>query len=119
MKIVYPNGGIGVHTPYQYSDIKTAEDFEIHKEVWEDDGHGNFSLVGHDDCSIEWELADINYIAGEKIRAAYPDYKQLNILREGSDADKAAMNTFINAVRAWANSENPNPWDGTLDSITP
>jgi hypothetical protein len=119
MKIVYPNGGIGVHMPYQYSDIKTLEDFEIHKEVWQDDGNGNYTLVGHDDCSIVWELADINYIAGEKIKKEYPEYKQLNILRAGTDSEVAKMNTFIDAVREWANSDNPDPWDGTLDSIIP
>jgi hypothetical protein len=66
-----------------------------------------------------WETVDINYIAGIKIRAAYPEYKQLNILRGGNTVDINKMNTFIDAVRAWANSENPDPWDGTLDAIAP
>ena len=49
----------------------------------------------------------------------YPEYKQLNILRGSNQVEIAKMNTFIDAVRAWANSTNPDPWDGTLDSIVP
>ena len=29
-------------------------------------------LVGQDDCHIEWELEDINYIAGQKITSLMP-----------------------------------------------
>ena len=30
------------------------------------------------------------------------------------------MKTFIDAVRAWSNQETlPDPWDGTLEDITP
>lgn len=120
MKLVYPDGGVGVHMPYKYHEIKTPEDFEEHKKVFEfDEETGTATLVGMDDVTIEWELEDINYIAGKKITAVYPEHKQLNILRTGTVEQQAAMTTFIDAVRDWANSENPDPWDGTLDSIHP
>jgi len=120
MKLVYPNGGIGVHTPYEYSDIKTPEDFEEHKKVFEfDEETGTGTLVGMDDVTIEWELEDINYIAGKKITAVYPEHKQLNILRNGTTEQQEEMTTYIDAVRDWANSQNPDPWDGVLDAIQP
>ena len=118
MKLIYPGGGVGVDMPYQFSNIKTPEDFERSRQVWEHDWENDVhTLIGVDDVSIEWELEDINYIAGEKIKSVYPEYKQLNILRSGTQEDINAMNAFIEAVRAWANSENPDPWDGTLDSL--
>lgn len=118
--MIYIYGDIeGVHTPYKYSTIKTKEDFEISRQIWEDDGEGNYTMVGLDDVTIKWELEDINYIAGQKITSVYPEYKQLNILREGTEEEKQRMQTYINTVREWANSENPDPWDGTLDSIVP
>ena len=119
MKIVYASGASGIHMPYEFCQIKTPEDFETFKEVYQQDANGTYHYVGKDTCSIVWETVDINYIAGIKIRAAYPEYKQLNILRGGNTVDINKMNTFIDAVRAWANSENPDPWDGTLDAIAP
>jgi len=80
---------------------------------------GGDKLVGTDVVTIEWELEDINYIAGKKITAVYPEHKQLNILRNGTTEQQAAMTTFIDAVRNWAKSENPDPWDGVLDAIQP
>jgi len=120
MKLIYPGGGVGVHVRYVHSNIKTKEDFEESRQVWEQNPEtGEYEMIGLDEVSIEWEIEDINYIAGEKIRSTYPEYKQLNILRAGNQEDIDAMNTFIESVRAWANSENPDPWDGTLDLITP
>tara|TARA_R110000868_G_scaffold368266_1_gene631323 strand:- start:41 stop:403 length:363 start_codon:yes stop_codon:yes gene_type:complete len=119
MKTIYPEtGGIGVHMPYEFNSIKTKADFDLSRQVWEINENGNNTLVGLDNCYIEWESADINYIAGLKIKSVYPEYKQLNILRIGSQEEINAMNAFIDAVRAWANSENPDPWDKTLDQIT-
>jgi len=120
MKLVYPGGGTGVHMPYEFSDIKTPAEFELHKQTWEyDEETDQYNLISTDDVSIEWEPIDINYIAGEKIKAVYPEYKQLNIMRTGTDEQVAAMTAFIDAVRAWANGDNPDPWDGTLDAIQP
>jgi hypothetical protein len=119
MKIIYPeSGGTGVHMPYEFNTIKTKADFDRNRQVWEVDENGNRTLVGLDNCYIEWEPEDINYIAGLKIKSVYPEYKQLNILRTGNQEEIDNMNTFIEAVRAWANSENPDPWDKTLDQIT-
>ena len=120
MKIVYPSGAVGVHIPYQYSDFKTKEQFDLRRNVYQkNEETEEYELVGQDDCSIEWELDDIRYIAGEHIRRYYPEYKQLNILRTGTTAEQENMTTFIDAVRAWSNSENPDPWDGSLDLIVP
>ena len=119
MKIVYASGASGIHMPYEFCAIKTPEDFERLKEVYQQDANGTYHYVGKDDCSIVWDTTDINYFAGNKIRAVYPEYKQLNILRSSNQVEIAKMNTFIDAVRAWANSTNPDPWDGTLDSIVP
>ena len=120
MKIVYPSGAVGVHIPYQYSDFKTQEAFDLRRNVYQlNEETEAYELVGQDDCSIEWELDDIRYIAGEHIRRYYPEYKQLNILRTGTTAEQENMTTFIDAVRAWSNSENPDPWDGSLDLIVP
>jgi hypothetical protein len=118
MRIKYSNGTYGVHQPYEFSFIKTREDFDRSRQVWDREANPPV-VIAMDDCSIEWELADINYIAGLKIRAAYPEHKQLNILRSQDTAAIARMNTFIEAVRAWANSDVPDPWDGTLDAIQP
>ncbi len=118
MKIVYASGASGMHMPYEFSQIKTPEDFERFKEIWQPDAHGTMHYVGKDNCSIVWEPVDINYVAGNKIRSVYPEYKQLNVLRSGDSVAINKMNTFIDSVRAWANSTNPDPWDGTLDAIT-
>lgn len=120
MKIVYPNGAIGSHMPYQYQQFKTKDQFELSKNVYELNKETNeYLLVGKDNCTVEWELSDINYIAGEYIKKYYPEYKQLNIIRTGSDSEKLTMNTFIDTVRAWANSSNPDPWSGALEQIIP
>jgi len=120
MKIVYPSGAVGVHIPYQYSDFKTKEQFDLRRNVYQkNEQTEEYELVGQDDCSIEWELDDIRYIAGEYIRHYYPEYKQLNVIRTGTEAEQTKMTTFIDAVRAWSNSETPDPWDGSLELITP
>jgi hypothetical protein len=120
MKIVYPSGAVGIHIPYQHSDFKTKEQFDLRRNVYQkNEQTEEYELVGQDDCAVEWELDDIKYIAGEYIRRYYPEYKQLNIIRTGTEAEQAKMTTFIDAVRAWSNSETPDPWDGSLELITP
>jgi hypothetical protein len=120
MKIVYPSGASGIHIPYQHSDFKTKEEFEIRKTVYQLNKNTNqYEFVGKDNCWVEWEIDDIRYIAGEYIRKYYPEYKQLNIMRSGTTQEQDKMTTFIDAVRAWSNSESPDPWDGTLEGIVP
>jgi hypothetical protein len=51
------------------------------------------------------------------IRGHYPEYKQLNILMSGDEAEKSKMSTFIAACRAWSNGDNPDP--AALAAITP
>ncbi len=45
----------------------------------------------------------IKAVAAEKINAEYPIYKQMNILRDGSDEDKEIMNARINYIRDVSN----------------
>lgn len=68
---------------------------------------------------IIWEKSEINQFAQEHIYKYYPNWKQSNILREGTEVDILKMSTFINAVRDWSNQENPDPWDGSLEQIIP
>jgi hypothetical protein len=120
MKIVYPSGAVGIHIPYQYSDFKTKEQFDLRCTVYQKNEETNeYELVGKDICDIEWELDDIRYIAGEYIRKYYPEYKQLNIIRSGSAAEQTLMTNFIDSVRVWSNGESPDPWDGSLELIVP
>jgi len=89
---------------------------DSYKYVYDED----FNLIHTKDTIIvEWELADINWFAGQHIEKYYPLWKQSNITREGGD-NLTTMNTFIDAVRAWSNQDPlPDPWDGTLEDITP
>ena len=79
-----------------------------------------FNLIHtKDTITVEWELADINWFAGQHIEKYYPLWKQSNITREGGD-NLTTMTTFIDSVRAWANQDPlPNPWDGSLEEIVP
>lgn len=68
---------------------------------------------------IEWEKPEINEFAQEHIFKYYPSWKQSNILRENDSQEVTKMGIFIDAVRGWSNQANPDPWDGSLDLITP
>lgn len=52
-----------------------------------------------------------------RIVAMYPTWQQLNILRTGNQDDINKMGAFIDACRAWSNTDNPDP--RTLEQITP
>lgn len=56
-------------------------------------------------------------LARARIEAVYPVHKQLNILRAGTDEEKAKMSVFIDAVREWSNGENPDT--AALEAIQP
>ena len=92
------------------------------KNVYEFDENGfptGEPILIKDTITIEWELADINWFAGQHIEASYPLWKQSNITQAGGD-ELTKMKAFIDAVRAWANQDPlPDPWDGSLESITP
>lgn len=51
------------------------------------------------------------------IERHYPTYKQLNLMRSGTKAEKDKMDTFINACRDWSKSQNPDP--AALEAIQP
>ena len=52
-------------------------------------------------------LKDINDRCESHITTYYPIGKQLTIDRLGTNEEKTRMYTFIDACRAWANSEHP------------
>lgn len=97
------------------------DDLNVLKQVWdfEQDPPVLVRTKGDDEVVLEWELRDINWFAEKHITAHYPLWKQSNLIREGGDA-LGVMNTFINSVQVWANQDPlPDPWDGTLQEITP
>ncbi len=100
----------------------TQEEVEELKNVYDLDENGfptGDIIYTKDTISITWEIPDINWFAGQHIEKYYPLWKQSNITQVGG-TELAKMTTFINAVRAWSNTDPlPNPWDGTLEAITP
>ncbi|ABU70959.1 hypothetical protein [Vibrio campbellii] len=56
-------------------------------------------------------LKDINERCEEHITYFYPIGKQLTIERVGTEEEKNLMYSFIDACRAWANSEHPKAKD--------
>ena len=68
---------------------------------------------------IVWEQSEINEFAQNHIYKYYPTWKQSNILRENNSEEVTKMGSFIDAVRAWSNQPNPNPWDNSLEQIIP
>lgn len=103
----YPAGKYG---------INNQAELDALKNVYDED----FNLIHtKDNITLEWDVADINWFAGQHIEKYYPLWKQSNITREGGD-NLTTMNTFIDAVRTWSNQDPlPDPWDGTLEAITP
>jgi len=60
-----------------------------------------------DDLKAKAALEVINKQAYTHIDKSYPQWKQANITRIGTAEQKTAMDTFIDAVRDWANSDDP------------
>jgi hypothetical protein len=56
-------------------------------------------------------------LCAEHINVHYPEWKQLNLLRAGTKAQKDQMTAFIDACRTWSNADKPNPAD--LAAIQP
>lgn len=59
------------------------------------------------ETKVAKQQADINETANKYIVSIYPEWKQLNILRAGTTDEKEAMSNFIDSVRDWSNSANP------------
>lgn len=55
--------------------------------------------------------------ARNRITEFYPEWRQLNILREGNDRKIASMGKFIDACRKWSNEESASIND--LEKIKP
>ncbi|MBJ7536633.1 hypothetical protein [Marinomonas transparens] len=54
---------------------------------------------------------EVNECCQAHISSYFTVGKQLTVERVGSDSEKALMHGFIDACRAWANSEHPKPKD--------
>ncbi|MFB9160359.1 hypothetical protein [Chromobacterium violaceum] len=63
---------------------------------------GDFTCV----CSAD----EAKTICEEYIVQTYPLWRQVNIMREGSPAERDAMSAFINACRKWSNDPKPDPF---------
>lgn len=76
----------------------------------------SIELVKQSLKSFEQSYDKVEYILGteearnyanEYIISEYPLWKQLNILRKGTQEEKELMSTFIEKVKAWSNREAP------------
>lgn len=56
-------------------------------------------------------------LAKARIEAVYPLFKQMNVLRAGSAAEKDKMGKYIDAIRSWSNDAQPDPAE--LERIHP
>lgn len=114
--IIKEDGVIIFKYPAGKYDINSQEELDSLKPVYDED----FNLIHtKDNITLEWDTADINWFAGQHIEKYYPLWKQNNIMREGGAAAET-MSVFIDAVRSWSNAETlPDPWDGSLELITP
>lgn len=73
--------------------------------------------LGSADYAVQYNAQETRDMAKTKIEANYPTYKQLNLLRSGTQSEKDKMDAFINACRDWSNGENPDP--AALEAIQP
>ena len=101
--------------------INSKNDLRSYKDVY--DFNQNPPVLVYtktdEELYVIWEKHEINQFAQDYIHKYYPQWKQSNIIREGSVEDIAKMGEFINAVRAWSNQTNPDPWNNSLQSIVP
>lgn len=67
-----------------------------------------------DSARFEARPNEARRLCADHIASHYPEWKQLNVLRVGSEEEKAQMSDFIDACRAWSNSDAPNPGDLAL-----
>ena len=75
------------------------------------------SEIALDRVQYEARPNEARRLCAVHITTHYPDWKQLNILRAGTKAQKDQMTAFIDACRDWSNGEKPNPAD--LAAIAP
>jgi hypothetical protein len=67
---------------------------------------------------IEMTDQDRRDLAARQILKYYPEWRQLNIIRTGTEEEKTQMSEFIDACRAWSNdASNVDPFG--LDDLTP
>lgn len=75
------------------------------------------SEIASDRVQFEARPNEARRLCAEHITVHYPEWKQLNLLRAGTKAQKDQMTTFIDACRAWSNAEKPSLAD--LAAIQP
>lgn len=81
--------------------------------TWED----RRTAVGH---KFVYEITDQDRreMASKCITTYYPEWRQLNIMRDGPEDDNAKMSAFIQYVQAWSDDDtNQDPFG--LENVTP
>lgn len=108
---------IGVQKNEPRFSIKLGDAHHINKTEAELLAVVGIGQVTVDGLKAAAALEIVNKKANKHIVAAYPEWKQLNLMRVGTVDEKNQMDTFIDAVRAWANGVEPAEAD--LLIITP
>lgn len=85
--------------------------------ISETDARELFPAAEVDAAVAETRAEQARLLASQKINDAYPVWRQLNVMMSGSDAERQQMSAFIGAVRAWSNSQAPDP--AALEAIQP
>lgn len=62
-----------------------------------------------EDLKQQVRLDAARRLCAKHILTHYPEWKQLNLLRAGTQAEQDQMTAFIDACRAWSNGANPDP----------
>lgn len=89
------------------------------KTIFDENGQPmNREDHGHIFKFVEVTDQDRRDVARRQILKFYPEWKQLNIMRSGSQEEKDKMFTFIDACRNWSNDPTNNDPFG-LDSLEP
>jgi hypothetical protein len=81
------------------------------------DGVLAHSEIALDRVYMEARPDEARRLCAGHITTHYPEWKQLNLLRAGTKAQKDQMTAFIDACRDWSNGDKPNPAD--LAAIAP
>jgi hypothetical protein len=99
-------------------EIFLSQGGEMHyRRVYQQDNPTQLDFVR--DIRYEFTVAEISRAATDHIYKYYPIWKQFNIGNFGNQEEKTKLENFINRVRVWCDSENPQIFDNSLDQILP
>ena len=122
MKIICTNIGpeeLGGQIEWDGSVVNFTRDSDnIMKTAFNEDGTTRSRVEDGHVFVYELDDQDRRDLAQRHIFKYYPDWKQLDVLRRGTDAEKAKMDAFIDACRDWSNDDSNNDPFG-LDELEP